>query len=71
MGTKRITAIPKATAARIIMKAGAKRVSAGAADEFVDVLEDLAENIAKRAVEIAKHTKRKTVHEGDIKIAAK
>ncbi len=63
--------IPKASVARILMSAGAKRVSADAVDAFTDVLTDVAIKISKKASEISKHTGRKTVHEGDVKLAAK
>ncbi len=68
---KNKTAIPKAPVVRILIKAGAKRVSAGAADAFVDVLTDTAEDISRRAVMIAKHSGRKTVKAGDVKLAVK
>ena len=70
MGRKTST-IPKATVARILMKAGAKRVSADAVDAFTEVLTDKAIKISTRANEIAKHSGRKTVHEGDVRLAAK
>jgi len=63
--------IPKAPVARILMKAGAKRVSADAAEEFADMLYDIGLKIGEKAVLIAKHSGRKTVHEGDIKLAAR
>ena len=63
--------IPKAPVARILMQAGAKRVSADAAATFADVLHDLALRIGEKAVLIARHSGRKTVHEGDIKLAAR
>ena len=65
------TIIPKAAVARILIKAGAKRVSADSVDAFTDVLTDIAVKISSRASEIAKHAGRKTVHEGDVKLAAK
>ena len=68
---KRTGTIPKAPAARIIMNAGAKRVSADAVDSFVDGIEAIAEKIGTQAVKIAKHSGRKTVQDGDIKLAAK
>lgn len=68
---RKISLIPKAPVGRIIMNSGAKRVSAGAVDAFSDVLTQIAEEISERAVQIAKHSGRKTVHEGDIKLAAK
>ena len=70
MGRKTST-IPKASVARILMKAGAKRVSADAVDAFTDVLTNIAIKISKKAADISKHTGRKTVHEGDVKLAAK
>lgn len=70
MGRKTST-IPKATVARILLKAGAKRVSQDAVDAFTDILTDISIRISKRASDIAKHSGRKTVHEGDVKLAAK
>ena len=70
MGRKTST-IPKASVARILIKAGAKRVSADSVDAFTDILTDLAIKISSRANEIAKHSGRKTVHEGDVRLAAK
>ena len=70
MGRK-TSIIPKAPMGRILMKAGAKRVSAGAIDAFTEVITNIAEKIGTDAVKIANHSGRKTVHEGDIKLAAK
>lgn len=63
--------IPKAPVARILQEAGAKRVSADAVDAFADVIQEIAEDIATQAARISKHSGRKTVQEGDIKLAAK
>jgi len=63
--------MPKAPVGRILFKAGAKRVSQPATDAFAEVLTQFAEDIATKAVQIAKHSGRKTVQEGDIKLAAK
>ena len=70
MGRKTST-IPKASVARILIKAGAKRVSAGGVNAFADVLMDIAAKISSKAAQIAKHAGRKTVHEGDVRLAAK
>jgi len=70
MGRK-ITVIPKAPFGRILMKAGAKRVSADAARTFTEIITEMAENISTQAARIAKHSGRKTVNEGDVKLAAK
>ena len=71
MAIKRSYIIPKAPLGRILMKAGAKRVSQGALDAFNDTLTDAARELCEQAVRIAKHSGRKTVHEGDIKLAAR
>ena len=71
MMQRKTSTIPKAPVARMILKAGAKRVSADAVDAFSDVIHDIAVKIAEQAVRIAKHSGRKTVQEGDIKLAAK
>ena len=70
MGRKTST-IPKASVARMLMKAGAKRVSSDSVDAFAEVLTEKAIKISTRANEIAKHSGRKTVHEGDVRLAAK
>lgn len=69
--SRKTTIIPKAPVARILMNSGAKRVSADAVDTFVDVITSIAEEISEQAVRIAKHSGRKTVQEGDVKLAAK
>lgn len=68
---RQTSVIPKAPCGRILMAAGAKRVSQNAMDAFSDVIHGIADGIAKKALEISKHTGRKTIHEGDIKLAAK
>ena len=68
---KQVTIIPKAPVARILFNAGAKRVSQPATDAFAESLEQIAEEIASKAVQIAKHSGRKTIQDGDIKLAAK
>ena len=52
---RKTTIIPKASVARILLKAGAKRVSADSVDEFTDVLTDIAIKISTKASDIAKH----------------
>ena len=68
---RKTSTIPKASVARILMKAGAKRVSADAVDAFTEVLTGIAMKISSKAAEISKHAGRKTVHEGDVRLAAR
>ena len=68
---RKIMVIPKAPFGRILMKAGAKRVSADAIDTFTEILTEMTDEIAIQSSKIAKHAGRKTVHEGDVKLAAK
>lgn len=68
---RKTSLIPKAPMARIIMNAGAKRVAAPAIDALADIIKEISLDIAKRAIEISKHSGRKTVHEEDVKLAAK
>ena len=56
---------------RILKKSGAERVSDESANELRRVIEELAEAIAKNAVEDANHARRKTVKAEDIKLASK
>lgn len=55
---------------KLIRNAGARRVSADAITRLNEVLTDYGMNIAKYAVEIARHSGRKTVKENDVKLAA-
>ena len=52
---------------------GMKRVEeiVDAADAFTEILIERALKIASQAAEISRHAGRKTVNEGDIKLAAK
>jgi histone H3/H4 len=65
------TIIPKAPIAKIMQNSGAKRVSEDAVDVLVDYLIDYSTQLSERAIKIAKHSGRKTVQGGDIKIAVK
>ncbi|WP_299290242.1 histone family protein [Nitrosopumilus sp.] len=56
---------------RILKKAGAERVSDESADELRRVIEEIANSIAKNAVDLSSHAGRKTVKGEDVKLASK
>jgi len=56
---------------RILKKSGAPRVSDESAIELRRVVEEMAEVIAKNAIDMSKHAGRKTVKADDIKLASK
>ena len=56
---------------RILKKSGAERVSNESANELRRVIEEIAESIAKNAVDMATHAGRKTIKAEDIKLASK
>lgn len=68
---KKISLVPKAPAARILLDTGASRVSKDAMNYFGDILEEYALEISKKAVMIANHSGRKTVKGKDLKLALK
>jgi len=69
--SKQNSIIPAAPLGRILMNVGAKRVSADAMETLADILEEKGTEIARKALELSKHTGRKTIHEEDIKLAAR
>ena len=56
---------------RILKKSGAERVSDESASELRRVIEEIAEAIAKNAVDMSSHAGRKTVKADDVKLASK
>ena len=56
---------------RILKKSGAQRVSEESAVELRRVIEEIAEAIAKNAVDMSSHAGRKTVKAEDVKLASK
>ena len=63
--------LPIAPFKRIVKNVGGGRVSAEAAEELREAVEDVSLDIAGRAARLAEHAGRKTVTADDIKLAAK
>ena len=63
--------LPLASVDKLIRKAGAHRVTEGAAKELALHLEETATIIAREAIAMADHASRKTVKAEDIKLARK
>ena len=63
--------LPNTAMYRILKKAGASSVSAESAEELRKIIEEIADSIAKSAVDMAAHAKRKTVKGEDVKLASK
>ncbi len=63
--------IPIASVDKLIRKGGAERVSEGAARLLGEHLENVATEIAREAISLASHAKRKTIKAEDIKLACK
>ena len=55
---------------KLVRDAGAQRVAADAVERMNEVVSEYGMKIARYAVEIARHSGRKTVKENDIKLAS-
>lgn len=67
---KRKAGFASARVEKVIRDAGAFRVSADAIYRLNEILTEYGMNVSRYAVDIAKHSGRKTVQEPDIKLAA-
>ncbi|MDP6139350.1 MAG: NFYB/HAP3 family transcription factor subunit [Candidatus Woesearchaeota archaeon] len=63
--------LPLAAMEKILKQNGADRVSDKAKVALKNTMEDLADQIATKAVNLAKHAGRVTVKASDVKLAAK
>jgi len=59
--------ISNLAAEKILKKAGAKRVSSKAAEEFAKMLEHYALLLAKEIVDVSEHAGRMTIKEEDVR----
>ncbi len=66
----KMSGFARARVERLIRNAGAFRVAGDAIDRLNEVLTEYSTNVAKYAVEIARHSGRKTVKESDVILAA-
>jgi len=62
--------LPLAAIERIARKAGSERISANAIKELAKIIEELGSELALEAAQAARHAKRKTILEEDIKLIA-
>jgi DNA-binding protein len=65
-----MTEIPLSPMGRLMKKAGAERVSAGARERLAVLLEEYALVLAREAVKLSTHAGRKTVTEADLRMAS-
>lgn len=63
--------LPLAAMEKLLKKGGAARVSEPSKATLRDILEDYSVKISEKAWQIAKHSGRKTVKSGDVKLASK
>ena len=63
--------LPLAAMEKILKQGGAERVSERAKVALKNALEEIANEIAVKAIKLSAHAGRKTIKSGDIKLAVK
>ena len=63
--------IPVAPVDKLMRKSGAKRVSDKGAERLAQILEEVGEDISRRAFELTEHAKRTTITRKDVDLAYK
>ena len=63
--------LPLAAMEKILKQGGAERVSERAKVTLKNALEEIANEIAIKAIKLSAHAGRKTIKSGDIKLAVK
>lgn len=63
--------LPRLPFERILKRAGARRVSEDAMDEFAKVMEEKMFKVAAEAAALAKHAGRKTIMDEDVRRAVR
>ena len=63
--------LPLAAMEKMLKQCGAERVSDRAKEALKTIVEEKANEIALRAIQLAKHAGRKTIKGGDIRLASK
>ena len=63
--------LPLAAMEKLLKQCGAERVSDKAKVALKNIIEEKANEIAAKAIQLAKHAGRKTIKGGDIRLASK